>query len=278
LESTPYRGPVTAERAKAALAGGRFGRIECVDRTGSTNTDLLARARAGDPEQVLVADEQTAGRGRLGRSWQAPRGASLLCSVLVRERVAASDAARVTMALGVAAVDACRSVARVDVGLKWPNDLVAVGVGDDGSDRKVSGMLAESVLDGDRVSAIVAGIGINVDWPDDLPDDLAATATSLRHLAGGAVRHGGVDRVDLLVALLRGLEANLAVDPAALLDAYRSRSATLGREVRIEQAGGTWTGRAGDVTSTGALVVEPAGGGAPREVHAGDVVHLRPLP
>jgi BirA family biotin operon repressor/biotin-[acetyl-CoA-carboxylase] ligase len=276
LENTSYRGPVNAERAKAALGDGRFARIEWVERTGSTNTDLIQRARAGEPEQVLVADEQTAGRGRLGRSWQAPPGGSLLCSVLVREDLAASDAARVTMALGVAATDACRSVAPVDVGLKWPNDLVAVGVGDDGGDRKVSGMLAESVLDGDRVAAIVAGIGVNVNWPDDLPGELGATATSLRHLAGRDV-DDGIDRVDLLVALLRGLEANLAGDHAALLGAYRERSATLGRHVRIEQAAGTWTGRARDVTAAGALVVEPTGGGAVREVHAADVVHLRPL-
>jgi BirA family biotin operon repressor/biotin-[acetyl-CoA-carboxylase] ligase len=269
LENTSYRGPVTAERAKAALEGRRFGRVEWVERTGSTNTDLLDAARAGAPEQVLVADEQTAGRGRLGRTWQAPSGASLLCSILIRERLAPGSASRTTMALGVAAAEAVAGVAGVELGLKWPNDLVARAAGDDGADLKVSGMLAESVVEGDAVTAVVAGIGINVNWPSELPRDLAATATSLGHLCGREV-----DRVDLLVAMLARLETWLAAPAADLLDAHRARSATLGRDVRIEQSTGTWTGHAVDVAADGALVVDA--NGDRREVHAGDVVHLRP--
>jgi BirA family biotin operon repressor/biotin-[acetyl-CoA-carboxylase] ligase len=269
LENTSYRGPVTAERAKAALAARRFGRIEWVGRTGSTNTDLLGRARDGAPEQVLVADEQTAGRGRLGRTWQAPPGASLLCSVLIREPIAATGASRTTMALGVAAAEAVADVAAVELGLKWPNDLVARAAGEDATDLKVSGMLAESVVEGDVVAAVVAGIGINVNWPEALPADLASTATSLAHLAGH-----DVDRTDLLVAMLVRLEAWLASSPQDLLDAHRERSATLGRTVRIEQAAESWTGTAVDVAPDGALVVEV--GGTRRSVHAGDVIHLRP--
>jgi BirA family biotin operon repressor/biotin-[acetyl-CoA-carboxylase] ligase len=261
---------MTAERAKAGLEGARFARIEWVQRTGSTNSDLLARARAGAPEQVLVADEQTAGRGRLGRTWQAPPGSSLLCSILVREVVAPAEAWRIAGALGLAAAGAVEATCGVRLGVKWPNDLVAPGAGAGGADLKVAGMLAESVVEGDRVTAVVAGIGINVAWPEPLPDELAATATSLARLAPEPP-----DRVDLLVALLRGYEAQLDRPVADLLAEQRRRSATLGRTVRVEQAGGAWQGRAVELAPDGALVVDVAG--ERRHVHAGDVVHLRPV-
>jgi BirA family biotin operon repressor/biotin-[acetyl-CoA-carboxylase] ligase len=260
---------VNAERANAALADARFGRVEWVARTGSTNSDLMRRARAGDPEQTLVADEQTAGRGRLGRVWQAPPGASLLCSVLIRPGGRPAEASMVTMALGVAAADACETVAGVELGLKWPNDLVAIGVGPGGSDRKLSGLLAESVVAEGRIEAIVAGIGINVNWPDEIPADLADIATSLRHQAGH-----DVDRVELLVELLVRFEHHL--DHRAGLDAaYRQRSATLGRNVRVERPDGDVVGRAVDFESDGALVIEVDGQNDWVTIHVGDVTHLR---
>ncbi len=260
-----------ADRAKADLVGRRFGELSWVERTGSTNTDLLAAARAGAPEQVLVADEQTAGRGRLGRTWSAPPGASLLCSVLVREPRPVVEGALITIALGLAARTAVARTAGVDLGLKWPNDLVAVGAGSDGGDRKVAGMLAESVVEGDRLVAVVAGIGINVDWPDELPADLAGIATSLRHLTGRAP-----DRAELLVELLVDLEDRLAASAVDLLAAYRAASATIGRSVRVEDSSGAWSGRAVGVDEHGALEVELADG-TRRTVHAADVTHLRPL-
>jgi BirA family biotin operon repressor/biotin-[acetyl-CoA-carboxylase] ligase len=260
---------VNAERANAALAGTRFGQVEWVARTGSTNADLMDLARAGGPEQVLVADEQTAGRGRLGRVWQAPAGASLLCSILIRPGGRPADAPLITMALGVAAVEACDTVAGVELGLKWPNDLVAVGVGPDGSDRKLSGLLAESMVADGRIEAVVAGIGINVNWPEETPPELADIATSLRHLAGR-----DVDRVQLLIELLLRFEHHL--DHAAGLDAaYRQRSATLGRTVRVERPNGDLVGRAVDFESDGALVVDVEGQAEWVTVHVGDVVHLR---
>jgi BirA family biotin operon repressor/biotin-[acetyl-CoA-carboxylase] ligase len=260
---------VNAERANAALAGTRFERIEWVERTGSTNTDLMDRARNGGPEQTLVADEQTAGRGRLGRAWQAPPGASLLASVLVRPGGRPADGSTVTMALGVAAAEACDTVAGVELGLKWPNDLVAVGAGPAGADLKLSGLLAESVVTQGRIEAIVAGIGINVNWPTELPDDLADIATSLRHLADR-----DIDRVELLVELLLRFEHHLADRPG--LDAtYRRLSATLGRDVRVEQPEGDLIGRAVDIESDGALVIDVDGRADPVTVHVGDIVHLR---
>lgn len=258
------------ERAKAALSGARFADLRWVRSTGSTNSDLLAAARDGAGEMVLGADEQTAGRGRLGRSWNAPRGASLLCSILVRDGRPLSRAPMITVALGLAARDAVTTVTGIELGLKWPNDLVAVGVGADGRDRKVAGMLAESVVEGDRLVAAVAGLGLNVNWNDPLPAEIADTATSLRHLSGAAC-----DRADLLVSLLQNFERRLVEDAPTLLADYRDASATIGRKVRVEDASGLWNGRALDVDDSGALIVEVDG--AQRTVHAADVTHLRPL-
>ncbi|MCC6226215.1 MAG: biotin--[acetyl-CoA-carboxylase] ligase [Microthrixaceae bacterium] len=255
-------------RAKGTVPGDRFSKREWVARTGSTNTDLLAVARAGGPEQVLVADEQTTGRGRLGRSWVAPPGASLLCSILLRPDIPAGEAGCLTMALGVAATDAVAEVAGCRLGLKWPNDLVSVAPG---GDLKVSGMLSEAVLDGERLAAVVLGIGINVNWPDELPAELAATATSLRHLVGR-----DIDRHLLLEALLAAFETRLDEPATSLLEVYRKRCATLGRRVRIETTDGATEALAIDIDPDGALVVESASG-VRRSVFAADIVHLRPL-
>jgi len=275
LENTSYGDPMDTARAKSVLAGRRFGSIEWLESTGSTNSDLLERARQGVPEQVLGARHQEAGRGRMGRVWSAPPDASLLCSILVRPALPPAEIGAVTMALGLAAAEACDQSAGVGVGLKWPNDLVVVAAGPDGADLKLSGILAESVVVGGRVEAVVAGIGINVDWPEPLPDELAGMATSLRQQRGAPV-----DATDLLVTMLVGFEQRLGTaeraGAAGLLDEYRNRSATIGRRVRVELPGSELIGTAVDVTPTGALIVEDAEGDR-REVAAGDVVHLRPL-
>ena len=247
--------------------------------TTSTNADLLALARSGAPEGVvLVADHQTAGRGRLDRTWEAPPGASLLTSILLRpsdppRSLAVDQLHLVANAVGIAAAVAARRVSGAEVDLKWPNDLVistADGV------RKVSGILAESILSDGRVDALVVGIGINVNWPADLPPDLADIAIALNHAAGRAV-----DRLELLGELLAELGrcyASLASADgrAALLGEYRSLSATIGSRVRVELPGETFEGDAIDLTAEGHLLVVDECPDRPREVVAGDVVHVRP--
>ena len=222
LENTPYLGRMDAPRATSALTGTRFSRFHWVDETGSTNADLLRVARDGGPEQVLGADHQTAGRGRMGRVWEAPPGASLLCSVLVRPAVGSIDPHVVTTSLGLAAAEAVEAVTGVAVGIKWPNDLVA-GTSAAPDDRKLAGVLAESTVVDGRVDAVVAGIGVNVNWPDGFPDELAATAVSLRQLVGA-----DVDRTDLVVAMLRRLEVHLA-DPSRVRRSLNGRRRSGGR-------------------------------------------------
>jgi BirA family biotin operon repressor/biotin-[acetyl-CoA-carboxylase] ligase len=267
------------DRATSGLRGSRFSDLRWVEETGSTNRDLLDVAAAGGADGVvLVADHQTAGRGRLDRSWSAPPGASLLVSVLLRPRMAVGDAHLLTTAAGLAAAEACRRVAGVDVHLKWPNDLVILQEEEaptpTGSGyRKLGGILAESLVEGDALVAVVVGLGLNVNWPEELPADLADLAVALNHVVGHAV-----DREELVVVLLRELERTLD-DPAAIMGRARERSATLGRQVRVELGDGVVEGRAAAIDDDGELLVDVTGTDGVtvrRRVVAGDVVHLRP--
>jgi len=248
--------------ANASVVGVATWRVERVAETGSTNADLLAAARAGEPAgAVLVADRQSAGRGRLGRQWQAPPGSSLLMSVLLRPAVSVTRLHRLTQAMGVAAAAGCGQVAGVRADLKWPNDLLV-------GDRKLAGILAEAVTGpSGAVDAVVVGMGLNVHWPttEDAVGELAGRVVCLDEAAG---RH--IDRDQLLDAVLAGLAA---IDDDTLDREYRARLATLGREVRVELPNEVFTGTAVDVDPDGQLVVQVDG--VPRRVGAGDVVHLR---
>lgn len=249
-----------------ALAGTRFADVRWVRETTSTNADLLAAAAAGAPEGlVLVADHQTAGRGRLGRRWESAPAAGLLLSVLLRPSLPPARLHLCTLAVGVAAVEACDAVAGVRPGLKWPNDLVA-------GDGKLGGVLAETTVAGGTVDAVVVGLGINL-----RAEDLPAGAVALEELASRPFE-GGV----LLVTLLRGLdrwwgEVAGGTGIAGLVAAAREASATLGRTVRVEQAGGVVEGRAEELDDDGHLVVVDAAGRR-HVVAAGDVTHVRAFP
>jgi BirA family biotin operon repressor/biotin-[acetyl-CoA-carboxylase] ligase len=271
------------------LAGGpaaRFADVRWVAETGSTNADAMELGRQGEREGiVLVADHQTAGRGRAGRSWTAPPGSGLLLSVLLRPPAAVMEAC--TMAVAVSAAEAIEAVAGFSPRLKWPNDLVWPG---DGSvpDRKLAGILAEAdwppgstagsgyrAPDPAQRVVVVVGIGVNVLWPDDLPDDLADVAIACNH-----VSETPVDREDLLIALLERLgpryDALVAGDGASLRAAWRERSATLGRRVRVELGQHDVEGTAVDITEDGRLVVD-TDHGERRTFTVGDVTHLRPV-
>lgn len=277
---------VTAVEGPHAIAGARpprFSDIRWVAETGSTNADVMDLARHGEREGVvLVADHQTAGRGRSGRTWTAPPGASLLCTVLLRPP--APVAPLVTFALSLAAADAVESLAGFAPGLKWPNDLVV----DDGtSTRKLAGILAEAEWPpsahnsgGYREPAaheratVAAGIGLNVDWPDEVPEELADVAIALNHVCGRSI-----PREDVLHEMLGHLEGHygrlVSGQAAAVLDIWRSRSSTIGRRVRVDLGSSDLEGTAVDVTDQGHLVVETADGRR-RTLAVGDVVHLRP--
>ena len=187
--------------------------------------------------------------------WVAPPGASLLLSVLLRPELPPDRLHLATAAVALAAAAALDDVAGFRPGLKWPNDLVV-------EDRKLACVLTE--VDG---SAVVPGIGINVNWPPQLPDELALIATAANHLAGR-----DVDREALLTALLGHLGQLYGDWPTVARD-YRRSCATLHRHVRVDLADESFTGMAADVTDDGHLIVDT--GACLRTVSAGDVVHLR---
>jgi BirA family biotin operon repressor/biotin-[acetyl-CoA-carboxylase] ligase len=167
----------------------------------------------------------------------------------------------VTAAVALAAAEAVEAAAGFRPGLKWPNDLVVTTA--DG-DRKLAGVLAEAAL-----PAVVVGIGINLSWPPDLPEELAAIATAANHIAGRPV-----EREAVLTGLLAGLRRRYGRWDEVAAE-HRACCVTIGRDVRVDLGAETFTGRATDVTEDGHLVVDP-GTGPLRTVSAGDVIHLRP--
>jgi BirA family biotin operon repressor/biotin-[acetyl-CoA-carboxylase] ligase len=271
---------VTEVSAGLDHAGSLWRPVRAVGETGSSNADLLAAAGAGAAEgTVLVAEAQTAGRGRLGRRWASPPRAGLTFSVLLRPvGVPAALLGWLPLLAGVAAAASVRAVAAVDASLKWPNDLLA-------GERKLGGILAERAG-----TAVVIGIGINV-WQAraDLPTDAAATSLALvagPGVTGPAADDGGPGlRERLLTGLLDELGRRYLAwrdqaspgdaDACGLRQEYARRCATLGREVTVTMPGTEpVTGTATGVDRAGRLEVRTARGLI--AVTAGDVVHVRP--
>ena len=262
-------------------AGATFADVRRFAELDSTNRHALELARQGVPEGlVVVADHQTAGRGRLGRSWEAPPGSSLLMSVLLRPSLAPERLHLTTVAVALAAADACEEVAGFRPTLKWPNDLVVDDRGaaseskrrrsraERETSRKLGGILAEALEPG----VVVVGLGLNVTWSQP-PRGLEAIGVAMNQVAGT-----GVDRERVLAAILAALERryrDLREEPDELVAAYRRGCSTIGRDVRVELASEVFTGTAVEVNDDGHLVVDD-NDGARRVVAAGDVVHVRP--
>ncbi|MFD7004081.1 biotin--[acetyl-CoA-carboxylase] ligase [Streptomyces mirabilis] len=269
------RPPLNAAALRRALVrdGGLWSEVDVVQRTGSTNSDLVALAtdEKADEGVVLVAEEQNAGRGRLDRQWTAPARSGLFFSVLLRPTgVPVERWGWLPLLTGVAVATALSKVAGVDTALKWPNDLL-VTVG--GEERKTGGILAERAGN----DAVVVGIGINVTLRED---ELPVPGAGSLALAGATT----TDRDTVLRAVLRSLEQwyekwrAAGGDPAAsgLQETYAAGCATLGRVVRAELPGGTSiTGEAVAVDGDGRLVLATEEG-VQQPVGAGDIVHLRP--
>ncbi|WP_328850656.1 biotin--[acetyl-CoA-carboxylase] ligase [Micromonospora globbae] len=291
MPGSPYtdldRPPLSAARLRRALVApyGPWARLDLRVETGSTNADVAEAARAGEPEGlVVVAERQTAGRGRRGRVWQSPPRAGIATSVLLRPGEAVADrgwAAVPTTAYGwlpllagVALVEAVARLAELEAVLKWPNDLLI-------GDAKCAGVLAEA-LPGtapDQPPAVVVGIGLNVTLrADELPENPTGLPATSLQLAGAAA----TDRDPLLRALLRSVAdwydrwraAGGDAVASGLRDAYVAACATIDRPVRVLlPGGGELTGTATGVDPDGQLVVDTAEG--ERHLAAGDVLHLR---
>jgi BirA family transcriptional regulator, biotin operon repressor / biotin---[acetyl-CoA-carboxylase] ligase len=213
-----------------------------VPETTSTNTDLLDLADQLPDRTVLFADHQTAGRGRLGRRWEAPPGSNLLVSILFR--TVPDEPSELTRRLGLAVVHAASALGVTGAGLKWPNDVLIDG-------DKLAGILAQRAVNG----SVIVGVGVNVGWAPD-----------------GAARLGsGHSPADVLRAVLTAHDDL----PADIAGEYRSNLVTLGMRVRVERPNDDVVGTAIDVEADGRLVVldECA---VTHRLDVGDIVHLRP--
>ncbi|WP_370414556.1 biotin--[acetyl-CoA-carboxylase] ligase [Streptomyces fradiae] len=267
LDRPPLNAP--ALRHALVLPGGLWTSLDVVESTGSTNSDLAARADELPEGAVLVAEQQTSGRGRLDRTWTAPARSGIFVSVLLKPAVPVHRWGWLPLLTGVAAATGLGKAAGAALSLKWPNDLL-VKVG--GEERKTGGILAERA----GADGVVVGLGINVTLrEDELPVPAAGSL-----LLADAV---STDRDTLLRAVLRSLEqwygdwVRADGDPAAsgLQQAYEAGCATLGRRVRADLPGERMLeGDAVGVDGDGRLVVETEGGGT-EAVAAGDIVHLR---
>jgi BirA family transcriptional regulator, biotin operon repressor / biotin---[acetyl-CoA-carboxylase] ligase len=224
--------------------------VEIFDEVSSTNNLARAHAAAGAPAGLLVmAEYQTAGRGRFGRAWQAPPGSSLLMSFLLRPAVVEGSApGTAPLRVGMAMAHAIQRATGVRADIKWPNDLVVAGSG------KVAGVLCEAISTGDDGLVIIAGIGINVSQrPADWPPELRSTATSLQQCAGRAL-----SRPDIMAAAVDAMRplfvAPLLPLSAAELAAFSRRDALRGRLIAVDQQEDVVTARG--IAGDGALLVD----------------------
>lgn len=273
------RPPLNAAALRRALLGpdSLWTDLELVEETGSTNSDLVRRLGREDVEEgtVLIAERQSAGRGRLDRDWAAPARSGVFVSLVLRpgEAVEPHRLGWIPLLAGVATATALSRTAGVDTALKWPNDLLATV---DGEERKIGGILAERIGD-QRHGAVVLGIGLNVSLR---ADELPVPGAGSLQLAGAAT----TDRDPLVRAVLRSVErwyrewrdAGGDASACGLQETYAAGCATLGRRVRAELPGGhSLVGEAVAIDGHGQLVLN-IGDGVLESVDAGDIVHLRP--
>jgi BirA family transcriptional regulator, biotin operon repressor / biotin---[acetyl-CoA-carboxylase] ligase len=258
------RPPLSGARLRRAFGAGSVWReVRVLDTAESTNVEVAAAARGGaGAGLVVIAEEQTAGRGRLERQWSSPPRAGVLMSVLLRPTVEVATWPLIPLLTGLAAVEAVAAVGRVEASLKWPNDVMV-------DERKLGGILVERVDD-----AVVIGIGLNVSTRDvELP---VTTATSL------AIAGGSTDREILVKEVLRALERRYTAwhdtggSMASVIPAYRERCETIGHRVELALPGGDVVrGVAIDVDDSGRLVVRDDATTGERAWLVGDVTHVR---
>lgn len=249
---------------QAVRLGHRLGHAVEVHRSiGSTSDRARTLLDEGNDEGiVVVAEQQSAGRGRMGRRWSSPPGRNLTASLGLRPALPASDAWQLGLGAALALHEACAAIAPVQ--LKWPNDLVT------SQGRKLGGLLVEAATEGERLRTAIIGFGINVNWAHhEMPPELARRATSLAELSGRAV-----DRVALLRSVLEHLEAELEAleSGRSPLERYRAACGTLGASITVETPTGKVEGRARDLDERGALVVDTEEGEV--AVSSGDVVRV----
>lgn len=238
------------------------------DSVESTN-DLalsLATKREIAPGTVLVADQQTRGKGRLGRTWESPAGLNIYISLIIRPELEPKDTTMLTVLAAVAGALALQRSCSIPVSIKWPNDLVI-------SNKKLGGILTEVRADPDLVALAVIGMGINVNMDyRGLPDIIRHIATSVRIETG--INHS---RNEIIIQLLKEFEQCYSIlkkeGKKPLLDAWRKNSSTLGRKVNVIMHGVSWSGIAEDIDDNGMLILKMRSGRR-KTISSGDIAFL----
>jgi BirA family biotin operon repressor/biotin-[acetyl-CoA-carboxylase] ligase len=275
IESTPRRGYKLMDSTsalypleiKAGLGTKIMGQtVDYQEETGSTNLRAKTLATQGAPEgTVVIAERQTLGRGRMGRTWSSEPGLGLWVSLILRPRVGTAQLAVITILAAVAMSRAVKQVTGIQLQVKWPNDLLYGG-------RKLVGILAELNGEMERVNYLILGIGLNVNHvPDNFPPELAGKATSLRIIRGAPL-----ERKPILQEFLREFETEyLRLETGQLtelIDYARANSATLGRQVTINQGfGRIETGKAVDLDWDGSLWLEDSSGQKVK-IYSGEII------
>ncbi len=265
LTSTPD--VIVVGDVKQGLRTRTVGReIVYLAETGSTNTLAMDLAQKGAVDgTVVIAETQTGGKGRLGRTWVSPRG-NLYLSVILRPAVPVHKAPLITLMGAVAVAAAVREHLKIPAGIKWPNDVLVSG-------KKVAGLLTEMSAEPDRIRHIVLGIGVNVNMDArELPPDVRRTATTL------AVESGApVDRTAFVQELLAGLDhwyQRFLKNEAEVLKAWEGLNVTLGNRVTVSATGKRLEGFARSVDAEGRLILE-LDDGTRQQVAAGDVTIVK---
>ncbi len=231
--------------------------------TDSTNVQAKRLAEQGAAQGTLVvAEEQTAGRGRRGRDWRSPAGSNIYFTLLLRPEYTTDCASMVTLVMALAVREAVQEICGTDVGIKWPNDVVVGG-------KKVTGILTEMSLEGMEIQHVVIGVGINVK-EQTFPAEIADKATSLEEAAGKSV-----SRAALLQKIMEHFEVDYekflqTKDLFLLKQGYNGALVNLGREVRVLDPAGEYGGTALGINEKGELLVRTADGSV-KEVYAGEV-------
>jgi BirA family biotin operon repressor/biotin-[acetyl-CoA-carboxylase] ligase len=259
---------LTPDMLRQRLKGNLFGkRIYHFFKADSTNRIALELGHAGEPEGALViAEEQTAGRGRVGRTWHSERATGIYATLLLRPKLAPVQAPLLTMMAGLSARTAIADATGAAVDVKWPNDLMVSG-------KKIGGILTEMHAEPSQVRFVIVGIGINVNQ-DKFPAELSATATSLR------VETGKVQsRPDILIRLLREFENDynrlLQEGAASIVKRFEEVSSyARGKRVQVTNGSAAFTGVTAGLAPEGLLRVQRDGGEVVTVV-AGDVTELR---
>ena len=278
IESVPRKGYRLVETPKDILSKSEIAsrlhtkwagrKLYYLESTGSTNTDAKRLAEEGEPHgTTIVANMQTAGKGRRGRTWQSPAGANTYFTILLKPDFSPDKASMLTLVMALSVAEAIEEITGLKADIKWPNDIVV-------HKKKVVGMLTEmsTTPEMDEIQYVVIGVGTNVNYdsPEDFPEELRPTATSLRMEAGHLI-----NRAALTERVLARFEVNYekfeeTLDLSGLMDSYEKRLINVGAQVRVLDPAGEYTGISRGINAVGELLVEKENGET-INVYAGEV-------